>query len=1151
MRLRPIALFCAGALFHVLCAPAESVCQELDPALFTLLPPGRTNVWFTNHVIEDRSFYMQNFIYAYNGGGVAVGDLNGDGLPDMYFSGTQSHSPNRLYINKGDFRFEEISARAGVDDSTGVRFGVAMIDIEADGDLDIYLCKQDYPNRLYINNGDLTFTDRAAEYGLDYCCSSTQATFFDYDRDGDLDLYLGINGKARESAPMVKGLPDRFFRNDGGRFVDVTEQTGIRDLAYALSISVGDFNDDGWPDMFVANDFQEPDALYINNGDGSFTNGMGTLMPHTSVSSMGSDAADFNNDGLLDIITLDMVPETHWRKMSSATSRSTYSPTFDSAQLMRNTLQLNRGGGYFSDIAQLAGIAETDWSWAPLIADFDNDGWKDIFISNGFKRDMQNLDVMTYLDAAYDPLAITHSIPTLKLPNYLFRNNSDLTFRNVTTDWGLDQVVNSNGAAFADLDLDGDLDLVVNNLDSVAFIYRNNTVELGKGNFLQFELHGSGANPDGIGARVEIRHGEAMQVQQMTAVRGYLSSVHPLIHFGLGTSRSVDRVTVRWPDGTEQALRHVAANQQLIVRQKDAVRLKDETSSAGDERSAPFRDAGASAIAYRHRESGYDDFNRERLMPNRHSRNGPGTAVGDANGDGLDDVWIGGSSGYAGALYLQRPDGSFEMSADSACFHNDAAHEDMGGLFFDADGDLDLDLYVVSGGNECHAGDTVLRDRLYVNDGTGTFHRDADALPEMTSSGSCVIAADYDLDGDPDLFVAGRVIPGRYPDPPASSLLRNDGGRFTDVTSDVAPAVVASGMITSALWTDYDNDNDPDLLTVGEWMTPRLYRNDAGTFVDVTAGSGLDGFEGWWNSVVGADFDGDGDIDYVIGNLGRNTKPELRASPEFPLRIYANDFDGNTSRDLVMSYYYQGLEYPTRNKNDAASQMGTYIKRRFPTAVSYAVATIPQMYAPEKLDSAVRLHATTLWSAYVENLGDGRFRVTPLPTLAQLSPVHGMIADDFDADGDADVLLVDNFHSPDGSVIRYDAGYGLLLAGDGKGGFTPVDFNRSGFRVSCDARSLASVYVNSTGGLHVITACNNQHTVDYLFNPSPGMFLKPDPAERCTHAMVKTEKEGTRRVEFHRGSGYLSQSSVGLIVAPAVQEVTLYSGDREVRTVKP
>lgn len=1149
---RSPALVFLVLLFAVAIPRTELRGQESEPHLFTLLSPERTHIGFTNHVIENPTFYMQVFIYAYNGGGVAAGDINNDGLPDLYFSGTQSHSPNRLYLNLGDFRFREISSETGTDDSVGVRFGVVMVDIDGDGDLDIYSCKQDQPNRLYINNGDLTFTERGAEFGLDYCCSSTQGTFFDYDRDGDLDLYLGINGKAREDAPMVKGLQDRFFRNDGGKFVDVTAETGIRDHGYALSVSVGDFNEDRWPDIFVANDFQEPDLLYINNRDGTFTNRMRERMQHSSVSSMGSDVADFNNDGLLDILTLDMVPETHWRKMSSATSRSTYSPTFDSAQLMRNTLQLNRGGGYFSDISQLAGIAETDWSWTPLMADFDNDGRKDIFISNGFKRDMQNLDIMTYLDASFDPLAITERIPTLKIPNYAFHNNGDLTFRNVTGQWGMDQIVNSNGAVCVDLDRDGDLDLVLNNLDSNAFVFQNNASELGRGNFLQIELRGKGANTFGIGSRVIVRHAGTMQAQEMTPVRGYLSSLEPVIHFGLGEARSADRITVLWPDGTRQELEHVPANRRIVIRQEQGLQPDPEPAAPSAGSSFLFTPANEAGPNRRHRENTFDDFNRERLMPHRFSRNGPGSAVADVNGDGRDDVWIGGAQGSPGTIFLQQPDGTFLPSPDSLPFIRDARFEDLGGLFFDADGDGDPDLFAASGGNECADGDTLLRHRLYLNDGHGLFRRDFDALPaDVISSGSCVAAADYDLDGDLDLFVGGRVVPGKYPDPPRSFLLRNDGGKFRDVTPEIAPALVAPGMASAAIWTDYDNDGDPDLFVAGEWMTPRLFRNDAGMFGDATPGSGLEGYEGWWNSIVGRDFDRDGDIDYVLGNLGLNTKPELRASAGFPLRLYANDFDGNGSRDLVMSYYFQGQEYPTRNRTDAAGQMGTYIKRKFPTATAYSVAGIRQIYPPQKLDSAIRLHATTLWSAYVENLGDGTFRVSQLPVTAQLAPVFGMIADDFNTDGNPDVLLVDNYYSPDGSVIQYDAGYGLLLLGDGRGSFTATDFGTHGFRVVCDAKSLAAVRLQESGALHILTTCNNRQPINYRYRSPGGTFTAIDPATGCTHAVLVHEDGRRERCEFYRGSGYLSQSSPGVITGPQIKKIELYKGKEKIGTIEP
>ncbi len=1154
-KLSCVWFFC-GIIMGML--PTTMCSQEPLPLpLFTPVSTEHSGVTFTIYLIEIDTFYMSTFIYAYNGGGVGIGDINGDQLPDIYFTGTQQHSPNRLYLNKGNLQFEDISQTAGVDDSLGVRFGIAMVDIDADGDLDIYVSKQDFPNKLYINNGDLTFTDRAAEFGLDYCCSSTQGNFFDYDRDGDLDIYLGINGNAREKKPMVKGLPDRLFRNDAGRFVDVSKEANIADAGYALSVTVEDFNGDEWPDIFVANDFQEQDNLYINNGDGTFTDMATTYMRHSSLSSMGSDAADFNNDGRPDLVTLDMVPEQHWRKMSNITGQSTFSPTFDSTQMPRNTLQLNRGDGYFSDIGQLAGIAQTDWSWAALFADYDNDGMKDLFICNGFKRDMQNVDVVSYLSMTTrdNHLDLTLKIPPLKISNYAFRNNGDLTFENVTDSWGMKQLVNSNGAAFSDLDRDGDLDLVLNNLDTVAFILRNNAVEQKRGNYLTLQLNGSGMNRFGTGTRIAIQHNGTQQHSYVLPVRGYLSSVEPIVHFGLGTDSIVQELRVTWPDGSQQELQNIRANQHLVLQQNDATLDKNRVSEAyiRNQPQAPilFSKDSTSTLRYQHQENEFNDFNRERLLPNRFSQNGPGIAIGDVNNDGRDDMWIGGARDSVGAIYIQCADGTFLRMTNDSCFQGHREYEDMGAVFVDVDNDDDVDLYVVSGGNEEDADSPIYQDRLYLNDGTGNFRAAPNAIPHSAVSGSCVVAADYDMDGDIDLFVGGRIVPGLYPDFPRSFLLRNDSGTFKDVTPDIAPDLMAPGMVTSALWTDYDGDNDPDLIVVGEWMTPRLFRNENGSFVDRTLNSGLEGHEGWWNSVVGGDFDNDGDYDYVIGNLGMNTKSELKARPEEPLRLYSHDFDENGSRDLLMSYYDQGKEFPTRNKEDLATQMKTYIFRKFPTAVAYSLATIQQILPASSIDSINTLHATTLWSAYVENLGNGKFKITPLPTLAQISPVFGMLPSDFTGDGNLDILLVGNFFAPDRSVVRYDAGYGLLLVGNGTGTFTPLSFDSTGFHVHCDARSLAGIAMQGTNDMLVVTGCNNDWTVTYRTQLPEGKRITVDPKQGYTHSKV-FYKDGTeQRQEFYIGGGYLSQSSACVVITPAIDRVEFYRGETLAKTLRP
>lgn len=1129
--------------------------QDDSEPLFTRLPVERTGMDFNNIVIEDEQFNINVFIYAYNGGGIAVGDINKDGLLDLYLSGTQSHTPNRLYLNKGDLRFEDVSAAAGVDDSLGVRYGVVMVDVNGDGWLDIYVNKQDSPNTLYINNKNGTFTERAKEFGLDYCCSSTQTAFFDYDRDGDLDAYIGVNGEAKGKDYTNKGLNDKFFRNNGdGTFTDVTEEAGLYDRGYALSVSVGDVNNDGWPDVYITNDFVWHDILYINNHDGTFTEATKNVIKHTTEFGMGSDIADFNNDGLLDIVAVDMLPEDHWRKMSHMGSQNSFSPLFDSTQMMRNTLQLNRGNGMFSEIAQLSGIDETDWSWSPLFADYDLDGYSDLFITNGYKRDVANRDVTEYFTRAA-PITMLKRVPSIKLQNYAYKNLGDLTFEKVSIAWGLGDFVNSNGGIYADLDNDGDQELIINNIDTLSTIYRNNAVELGKGNWLKVHLEGSGKNTSGIGTRVQIRYGKESQIREFSATRGYLSSTQDALHFGLGETSIIDRLLVTWPDGSAQVIEHVKANQLLTLRQDEASGGLDISELRGKDSSKvvlkTFTELDPeNTFFFAHKENDFDDFNRERLMPHMHSRNGPGIAIGDVDGNGLDDVYIGGALGQIGQLFMQTGPGTFAEKTVPA-FEQDINSEDMGALFFDADGDGDLDLYVASGGNETDEGQETLRDRLYTNDGKGGLSKNMEALPDLRSSTGSVSAADYDNDGDLDLFVANRCLPGQYPDYSQSYLLENNRGKFVDVTEKVAPGLVNPGMVASALWTDFDSDGKMDLILTGEWMNIMVFRNTGKGLTDITAQSGLDSVQGWWHSLSAGDFDNDGDVDYVAGNMGLNTPQTLQPTKEFPIQLYANDFDNNTSRDLIMTYYYAGREFPTRGRQALISQMGTYIKRKFPAYTPYSVSQIQEIVDSAKLATATHRFATTFYNAYIENLGNGEFRMHRLPTLAQASPIFGMVTCDFNADGNLDILALENFYAPDREVIRYDAGFGLFLAGNGRGGFVAVPVDESGFYAPHDGRGLSLLDVGSDTTIYVVAVNNNKpaQIFSHNYGPYDGRIVKADPGTNYTHAIIEFEDGRTRRHEFQTGSGYLSQSSRILLATPDMKSITWYTGQKKGKQV--
>ncbi|HEX6057639.1 MAG TPA: VCBS repeat-containing protein, partial [Gemmatimonadaceae bacterium] len=858
-----------GILFLALAAGCRSAdSADPPPPLFELLPPSATGVAFVNELPEDTSFNILNYLYYYNGGGVAAGDVDGDDRADLFF--TSNLGPDRLYLNRGGFRFEDVTERAGVAGGDGWTTGATMADVNGDGHLDIYVSAVSYlsmrgSNVLWVNDGDGTFTDRTAEYGLGHVGYSTQAAFLDYDADGDLDMYLlnhsvhterGVSARPQRTPHPRAG--DRLFRNDGGRFTDVTADAGIHAgvEGYGLGVVASDLNLDGCIDLFVANDFQENDFLYLNDCDGTFTESIATAMGHTSRFSMGTDAADFDNDGRPDLVVVDMLPEREEILKTSANAES-----FDvhdlklragyHAQYARNTLQLNRGGGRFSEVAYLAGVHATDWSWAPLFADLDNDGRKDLFVTNGIYRRPNDLDYINYVGneavqaslargITSENLAIIERMPQIPLANHAYRNDGDLGFTNVAAAWGLAQPGFSNGAVWVDLDDDGALDLVVNNIQAPASIYRNDAHARTGHHWLRVLLRGSGRNTAGIGAKVYATHGGTTQLLEQMPTRGFQSSVDPRLHFGLGASTRVDSLVVVWPDHRFQVMRDVRADTTIVLSQDDAA---GRWSYASARPAAPlFADESARLGApVEHRENTFFDYNREPLMPHLLSREGPALAAGDVNGDGLDDLYVGGAKWQPGRLLLQRRDGTFRL-APQRDFVADSLHEDVDAAFLDADGDGDADLYVVSGGNEFAGEDEPLRDRLYVNDGRGLFRRDTTALPDIRQNGACVVPADFDGDGDIDLFVGSRVVARGYGLLPTSHLLRNDGrGRFFDVTAELAPALAAAGMVSDAAWTDTNGDGRLDLVVVGEWMPVRVFRGEGGPLVDRTADAGLSG----------------------------------------------------------------------------------------------------------------------------------------------------------------------------------------------------------------------------------------------------------------------------------------------------------------------
>ncbi|HEV8266522.1 MAG TPA: FG-GAP-like repeat-containing protein [Gemmatimonadales bacterium] len=1079
-------------------------CRAAPPPLFDLLPPESTGVTFVNAVPEaDTALNIVNFLNYYDGGGVAAGDVDGDGLPDLYF--TANVGPNRLYRNRGNYRFEDITERAGVADPDGWKTGVTMADVNGDGLLDIYVSAMSYltmhgGNVLYINDGDGTFTDRAAEYGLTHVGYSTQAAFFDYDGDGDLDMYLLNYSAHTERAPSTHPqreprhprAGDRLFRNDGNHFVDVSAAAGIYGgvEGYGLGVVASDVNLDGCPDIYVANDFQENDFLYFNDCDGTFTEGVVTAMPHTSRSSMGVDAADFNNDGRPDVVVLDMLPEREDVLKTSATVedeavfqlklRTGYHP-----QYARNTLQLNRGRGRFSEIGYLAGVAATDWSWAPLFADFDNDGYKDLFVTNGIYRRPNDLDFINYvsndsIQATLPPsggpittanLALLQHMPNVPLANYAYRNNGDLTFTNEAQVWGLAQPGFSSGAAYVDLDNDGALDLVVNNINAPAGIYRNRGVT-GR-HYLAVRLAGSGANTGGIGAKVTIVDRGGRQMLEQMPTRGFQSAVDPRLHFGLGPSTRVDSLIVVWPDRRYQVLTNVAADQTVTLAQWDATgRYAYRASPAV---LAP------TVVDFKHNENTFFDYSREPLMPRLLSTEGPALAVGDVNGDGLDDIYVGGAKWQAGQLFLQRPDGTVRPQNEPT-FRADSLAEDVDAAFFDADGDGDLDLYVVSGGNEFWGEADALQDRLYINDGKGGFERDSDALPRLSESGSCVVPGDFDGDGHVDLFVGRRVVARGYGLTPRSHLLRNDGtGRFVDVTLETAPALAEAGMVSSAVWIDYDNDGQLDLIVVGEWMPVRVFRQQQGRFVDRTAQAGLAGSEGWWNTVTAADLNGDGRQDLVLGNVGLNSY--IRASRDEPARLYVQDFFQNGALEQILTFYKHGVSYPIAGRDEFVRQM-PQLQGRYPSYASFGASRIEDILPASELRRAIVLEARVFASSVALSRGNGTFDLQPLPTAAQFAPVYAALADDFDRDGHADLLLGGNFYGVPPVQGRYDASYGLLLRGDGTGRFDPVDLETTNLLIEGQVRHMG--LVRQANGERLIVVARNDDRVQVLRVDRPG-----------------------------------------------------------------
>ncbi|MEO6638555.1 MAG: VCBS repeat-containing protein, partial [Ginsengibacter sp.] len=1037
-------------LFGFLTSCLLFACNEKS-GLFEKISSTHSGIHFNNLITENDSINPLDIVNIYNGGGVGIGDFNNDGKQDIFFTGNMV--PSKLYLNKGDFKFEDITKEAGVTGDDRWARGVSVVDINNDGLPDIYICNTIYNdslrrrNILYINqgvdkNGIPHFQDMAAEYGLDVHVQSTMASFFDYDNDGDLDMYLTVNEAAtgydqsvfaRRAMPRKVESIGRLYRNvweatlKHGVYHDVSAQAGFSLPGYGHSATISDMNNDGWKDIYVSNDFISNNLLYINNHDGTFSNNLKDYFKHTSFNSMGQDVIDINNDGLPDVIELDMSPQDNQRKkmMSSANSYVTYQ-NFDNYgyqyQYVRNTLQLNAGPTVrekdsvgtpvFSDISFLSGISQTDWSWTPVVADFDNDSYRDIIITNGFPKDVSDHDFSNYRKDATGLASkqmIISQIPEIKLHNYAYHNNGNLTFSDMTSSWGLSIPTFSNGAAYADLDNDGAMDLVINNINDEALVYRNTSRDKDtvNTNYLNITFTGDVLNRNGLGATANIYydHGK-QQFYENNPYRGYLSTMQSLAHFGLGKIAIVDSIVVKWYNNKKQIITNVQANQVINADIKNATESYTYGHPSIDTSSLFTEVTEASNINYKDSEQDFIDFNIQKLLPHKLSEYSPALAAGDIDGDGLDDLIIGGNSSNLAKVFLQQSNGKFKqqdlLPANQKQYD---AYKDEGILIFDANGDNKPDVYIASGGYKYASGSAKYQDRLYINDGKGNFKIDSSALPKNFTSSMCVRAYDYNNDGKLDLFVSGRVDPWHYPRPVSSCILRNDAkdgiAHFTDVTNEVAPDLKNIGLVCDALFTDFDNDGATDLLLAGEWMPVTFLKNTNGKFVNTTSSSGIGDQNGWWNSITAGDFRHTGRTDYIIGNVGTNTL--YQASEQYPVYITAKDFDNNGNYDAIPSLFLPDKngnlnEYPAFGRDDMIKEMIS-IKKRFPNYTSFANATMDSVVTPAMRKDAMRLKATALMSCYVRNDGNGKFTLIPLPLQAQFAPVNGMITDDFDGDG--------------------------------------------------------------------------------------------------------------------------------------------------------
>ncbi|MCW2120378.1 VCBS repeat-containing protein [Flavobacterium sp. 7A] len=1066
-----------------------------DAVLFTTITPEESGIAFVNELKEDLDLNYFQYNYMYIGGGVATADFNNDGLIDLFF--TSNTHDNKLYLNKGDFKFEDITAKVGITKRAGFDAGVTVADVNNDGFMDIYITRggwddsdNKFANMLYINNGNMTFTEKALEFGIADANRGINSVFFDYDNDNDLDLFVSNTPdmtskpelgdfKSLKTNPntITKKGSDRLYENDGkGHFTDVSIKAGIGpDTGFGLNPTIGDLNNDGYLDIYVCNDFNIPDFVYLNNKNGTFTDQREAVVKHMSFNSMGGDIADINNDGYLDIMTLDMNPEDYIRSKTTMgmTSKENFDQMVDEGyhhQYMHNMLQLNNGNGTFSEISKMAGIANTDWSWSILSADFDLDGFNDVYVTNGVYRDVidkdKNNEILAILRAnnrkptKEDFLGFAQMLPQQKLTNYFYRNKGDLTFEDTSKKWSTGTNTFSNGAAYADLDNDGDLDLVVNNINEAATLLKNNSRELDKGEFLEINFKGPATNPFGVGTTVNLvlKSGEK-QTRQLINTKGFLSAVSNQLHFGFKKEETIDYLEVIWSDGKKQIIKAPKNNQQLIVKYQDAVAGKTKAvAGAILFEKMPF--------SYKHTDPKTNDYKDQILLPHKLSQTGPAVAKADVNKDGIEDVYLGGGHGQAGQLLLVTSAGGFS-ALNVADFNNDKQFEDVGACFFDADNDGDQDLYVVSGSYEFDKTPKLLQDRLYLNDGKGQFKRAVKNLPELFSAGSVVVAADYDNDGDLDLFVGGRVVPNKYPYAPNSYLLINNKGVFTNETPTKAGTLQTIGMVTDAVWFDINNDKKLDLVVCGEWMGIEVFLNKGGFLVPTNDYKALADSKGWWNKLLVADVDDDGDLDLVAGNLGLNYK--FHATPKKPFHVYTHDFDYDGVEDIFLANEYNNTQVPVRGKGCTAQQM-PHLKNKITSYKNFADADLKGIVG-ESINSALHYTVNEFRSGIFINNGAENFVFEPFLNEVQTAPINSIIYDDFDGDGKKDLVMAGNNYQSEIETTRSDAGLGYFLKKNAKNKFSYVSNKTSGFFADKDVRNC--IEIKNSGNKYILVVNNN------------------------------------------------------------------------------